>query len=288
MVGPVEVPAIELLGVPYRSAKTRVTTDPDLVVRFGPAAGRALLIMAHDDTVPASPGGVDHSAAVGVVLAFTANEEIGLVGDEALVAHHGDDVAFAIALDLIGASGALSLNGASRLIGDAELGWIAAAADRAGVVVRAPLPHRVVSRAWLQVERSDHGPFTRHRSPALHFYDRGQDGAWIDLAYHSARDTLARVDRGALDEIGRLLRALTAVAPPAHRGDGLWLPAARNVVVPRWLRGGAITPAAARARRPRPRAATRSPGARTSSPGIARCPARAETRIRPGFRRPRR
>jgi Peptidase family M28 len=251
-VGTVEVPAIDLLGVHYRSARTRVTTDPDLIVRFGPATGRALLVMAHYDTVPASPGGVDNAAAVGVVLelarvlaaapppvpvmlAFTANEEIGLVGAEALVARHGDQIAFAIALDLIGASGELSLNGASRLIGRAELGWLAAAADRAGVIVRAPLPHRVVSRAWPQVERSDHGPFTRHGIPAVHFYDRGQDGGWIDLAYHSARDTAARVDRRALDELGRLLRALTAVAPPAYQGDGLWLPVARNVVVPRWI-----------------------------------------------------
>jgi len=250
-VGTVRVPAIDLLGMHYRDAKTRATTDPNLVVRLGPATGRALLVMAHYDTVAASPGGVDNAAAVGVVLelaralaaappafpvllVFTANEEVGLVGAEALVAARGDGVAFAVALDLIGASGALSLNGASRLIGRAELGWLARAADRAGVVVRAPLPHRVVSRAWPQVERSDHGPFTRHGIPAVHFYNRGQDGEWIDLAYHGARDTAARVERRSLDEIGRLLRALTAAPPPAHAGDGLWLPVLRNVVVPRW------------------------------------------------------
>ena len=251
-VGTVEVPAIDVLGVHYRSAQTRVTTDPNLLVRFGPASGRALLVMAHYDTVPASPGGVDNAGAVGVVLelarvlaavpppvpvmlAFTANEEIGLVGAEALVAHRGAEIAFAVALDLIGASGELTLNGASRLIGGAELGWLAAAADRAGVIVRAPLPHRVVSRAWPEVERADHGPFTRHGIPAVHFYNRGQDSAWIDLAYHSPHDTAARVDRRALDEVGRLLRALTAVAPPAYQGDGVWLPVARNVVVPRWI-----------------------------------------------------
>ena len=250
-VGTVTIPAIDVLGRHVRDAKTRVTTDPDLVVRFGPAGGRALLVMAHYDTVPTSPGGVDNAAAVGVVLelaralaaappaipvllAFTANEEIGLVGAEALVARRGDDVAFAVALDLIGGTGALSLNGASRLIGGAELAWIARAADRAGVIVRAPLPHRVVSRAWPQAERSDHGPFTRRGIPAVHFYHRGQDGEWIDLAYHGARDTAARVDRDALDEVGRLLRALTQVAPPPHDGDGFWLPVALNTVVPRW------------------------------------------------------
>jgi len=249
-VGAVEVPARDVPGVVHRAARTRETTDPDLLARFGPA-GRALLIMAHYDTVPVSPGGVDNAAAVGVVLelarafaarppatpvllAFTANEEIGLVGAEALAARRGDEVAFAVALDLIGGTGDLSLNGASRLIGRRELAWLAAAADRAGVVIRAPLPHRVISRWWPQIERSDHGPFTRRGIPAVHFYDRGQDGEWIDLAYHSARDTAARIDRGALDEIGRLLRALAAQPPPAHDGDGLWLPIAVNTVVPRW------------------------------------------------------
>lgn len=245
-VGTVTVPATGM-----RAARTKVTTDPDLLVRFGPPGGKALLVMAHYDTVPGSPGGVDNAAAVAVVLelarvlaaappktpvmlAFTANEEIELVGAEALAGRRGDEVAFAIALDLIGGSGELSLNGASQLIGRAELGWLASAANRAGVVVRAPLPHRVVSRTWPEFERSDHGPFTRHGIPAFHFYHRGQDGEWIDLAYHSARDTAARVQPSSLDEIGRLLRALSASPPPAHDGDGLWLPIATNLVVPRW------------------------------------------------------
>jgi hypothetical protein len=252
-VGTVDLPAIDLFGFYQRPARTEVTTDPDLMVRFGPPGGRALLVMAHYDTVPTSPGAVDNAAGVAVVLelarvlatapppipvmlVFTANEEIGLVGAEALAARRGDEIAFAIALDLIGGHGDLSLNGASRLIGAAELGWLASAADRAGVVVRAPLAHRVVSRAWPQIERSDHGPFTRRGIPAVHFYHRGQDGEWIDLAYHSERDVAARVEPRALDEIGRLLRALTATPPPAHDGDGFWLPLATNVVVPRgWL-----------------------------------------------------
>ena len=250
-VGRVEVPAREVPGVIHRASRVRDTSDPDLVVRFGPA-GRALLIMAHYDTVADSPGAVDNAAAVGVLLelarvlalapppqpvmlVFTANEEIGLVGAEALAMRRGGEVRFAIALDLIGGSGPLSLNGASRLIGRAQLAWIAAAADRAGVVVRAPLPHRVISRWWPEIERSDHGPFTRRGIPAVHLYHRGQDGESIDLAYHSARDTAARIDRGSLDEIGRLLRALVARPPPVGGGDGFWLPVASNTVVPRWL-----------------------------------------------------
>ncbi|HEY3807389.1 MAG TPA: M20/M25/M40 family metallo-hydrolase [Kofleriaceae bacterium] len=250
-VGDVTLPAIDVLGEHVRDAESVHTGDPDLVVRFGPKSGRALLVMAHYDTVPTSPGAVDNAAAVAVALelariyavqppshpvmiAFTADEEGGLVGAEALASRRGDDVEFAIALDLIGGSGELSLNGASALIGDSELRWLARAADRAGVVLRAPLPHRVVSRWWPQAERADHGAFTRRGIRAIHFYDRGQDGEWIDLAYHSRYDVASRVDPSSLEEVGRLLRALADEPPPPHDGDGFWLPLAHNVVVPRW------------------------------------------------------
>ena len=249
-VGAVDLPEITVMGATYRHARRSESTDPNIVVRFGPP-GRVLLIMAHYDTVADSPGAVDNAAAVGVLielartlvrapppygvmLAFTANEEVGLVGAEALAARIGDDVAFAVALDLIGGSGDLVLNGASELIGAEEMRWIASAADRAGAVIRTPLAHRVVSRWWPQAERSDHGPFTRRGIRAIHFYNRGQDGEWIDLAYHSARDVIARVDRSSVDELGRVLLALARVPPPEPGGDGFWIPVLRNRVAPRW------------------------------------------------------
>ena len=249
-VGVVDLPGISVMGATYRDAHRVESTDPDLLVRFGPP-GKVLLIMAHYDTVPGSPGAVDNAVAVGVLielarvlasahpqygvmLAFTANEEIGLVGAEALAARIADDVAFAIALDLIGGSGDLVLNGASELIGAEEMRWLAAAAQRAGIVVRAPLAHRVVSRWWPQAERSDHGPFTRRGVRAVHFYNRGQDGEWIDLAYHSPGDLLPRVDRTSVDEVGRLLFALTRLPPPEPGGaDGFWVPIVANRIIPR-------------------------------------------------------
>ncbi len=249
-VGVVDLPEIVVLGHRYREARRTTTTDPNILVRFGPASGKAVLVMAHYDSVPTSPGAVDNAAAVGVVielarhlqaappatpviLALTAREEDGLIGAEALARR--DDIAFAIALDLIGGDGDLVLNGASTLIGRAEMRWIADAADRAGVIVRGPLAHRVVSRWWPQAERSDHGPFTRHGVRAVHFYHRGQDGDLIDLAYHSQGDTFDRIHRAAVDEVGRLLVALVASPPPAHDGDGFWVPQLVNVIVPRWL-----------------------------------------------------
>jgi hypothetical protein len=208
--------------------------------------------MAHYDSVHESPGAIDNAASVGillelarelqkasppqpVILAFTAAEEAGLVGAEALAAEIADRVSFAIALDLIGGDGELVVNGASMLIGTSELRWLADAADRAGVELGVPLVHRAISRAWPQAERSDHGPFTRRGTRAVHFYHRGHDGEWIDRAYHSYRDVPSRVQRRAVDETGRLLRALIATPVPAYGGDGFPVPFVRGVVVPRWI-----------------------------------------------------
>jgi hypothetical protein len=248
-VGDVELPAIDVLGEHVRDRHTVHVDDPDLLVRFGPP-GPALLLTAHYDTVDGSPGAADNAAAVGtllelarelhasppshpVMLAFTADEEGGLAGAEAL-AQRRTDIAFAVALDLVGGSGDLVLNGASTLIGASEMRWLAGAADRAGVIVRAPLPHRVVSRWWPQAERADHGAFTRRGIRAFHLYNRGSDGEWIDRAYHSAYDVPARLDHTRIAELGRLVVALVAEPPPPHAGDGFWLPLAANTVVPRW------------------------------------------------------
>jgi hypothetical protein len=248
-VGDVTLPAIDVFGIYSMRGTVAVhTDDPDLLVRFGPP-GKALLLTAHYDSVPGSPGATDNAVAVGllielahelrahppsvpVMLAFTADEEFGLVGAEALAAASGD-IEFVVALDLLGGDGDLVLNGASTLIGTAEMRWLAKAADRAGVIVRAPLPQRVVSRWWPQLERSDHGAFTRRGIRAVHLYNRGNDGEAIDVAYHSPHDTPARVDRASVAATGRLVRALVDEPPPPHAGDGFWLPLAVNTVVPR-------------------------------------------------------
>jgi hypothetical protein len=243
--GVVEVPAIELLGRQFRERHAVTVKDPSIVVRFG--QGKALLVMAHYDTVDESPGACDNAAAVAVlvelarvlhdhppsqpvIIAFTSAEEIGLAGAESLADRL--DIEFAIALDLVGGDGPLALNGASKLIGEAELAWLRDAADEAGADLTAPLPHRVISRWWPQAERSDHGPFTRRGVRAVHFYNRGNDGENIDLAYHSPLDVPSRVHRESVAEVGRFLRALASSRVPAHDGDGVWL---AGVVMPRWV-----------------------------------------------------
>jgi hypothetical protein len=250
VVGTVELPEIRVAGGLFREAHTKVVRDPNLITRFGSGDGPALLFMAHYDTVPTSPGAIDNAVGVAVLLelarilqaepppqpvmiVFTAAEEVGLVGAEALAAEVADRTSVAIALDLIGGDGELVVNGAGHLIGRVELQWLADAADRAGVSIGVPAAHRVVSRWWPQAERSDHGPFTRRGTRAIHLYHRGHDGEWIDRAYHSERDTPARVRRESVDEIGRMLRALVASPPPTHGGDGFWVPFVDGVVIPR-------------------------------------------------------
>ncbi len=250
-VGTVEIPQIEIAGLAYRARHSLTVDDPDVLVRFGPPGSKALLVMAHYDTVPRSPGACDNAAAVAillelaralkaepperpVILAFTSAEEVGLAGAESLAAKLGDQIEFAIALDLIGGDGPLVVNGASKLIGASELAWLRDAADRAGTELTFPLAHRVVSRWWPQAERSDHGPFTRRGVRAIHFYNRGNDGDWVDLAYHSERDAWPRVHREQVASVGRLVRALVATPMPAHDGDGFVVPLA-HVVIPRWL-----------------------------------------------------
>ncbi len=252
-LGTVELPAITVMGTHYRLAHQVTSTDVNIIAQFGPPASttnRALLLMAHYDSVATSPGAADNAAAVAVLLqlaaelavappsfpvlvAFTAREEDGLVGAQALANAHGDEIGFAIALDLIGTDGRLTLNGAGTLLGRRELQYLADVAHAAHVKLDAPIPHRIISRWWPQAERSDHGPFTQHGIRAVQLYHRGHNGELIDLAYHLAHDQITRIRAPRLAEILALLRGIVGVAPPGvglqHSsivgGDaGWWMP----------------------------------------------------------------
>jgi hypothetical protein len=264
-LGNVELPEVRVLGRLYRQRIATSSTDVNVVARFGAAATAtqpALLLMAHYDSVTDSPGAADNAAAVAVLLelcahlhkqppafpvivAFTAREEDGLIGAEMLARDGGNLVGFAIALDIVGLDGALTLNGASNLIRRAELTYLADVSNRAGVSLDLPATHRIVSRWWPQAERSDHGPFTRLGIRAVHFYHRGSNGELIDTAYHSPFDIGARIDASKLLEVASLLRVIVTTPPPGVRqfsepagsGDaGWWIPSVMGTwVAPRRL-----------------------------------------------------
>jgi hypothetical protein len=255
-VGIVDVPGIAIGPLRVRPPFRHEGRDDNLVARFGPAEGQALVFLAHYDTVPNVPGAADNAASVGLLLelarelaahpppapvwlAFTADEEVGLVGAHRLADELGDRVGFAIALDLVGLDGPLVVNGAGELIRGDELRWLAGAADVAGVDLASPWPHRIVSRWWPQAERADHGAFTNRGIRAVHLFHRGgSSGERIYLAYHTPRDRVDQLSPGALAEGARLVRALAARPPPPPSSSssdlGVWLPLPGNRVVPRW------------------------------------------------------
>src|SRR6201999_4468905 len=65
VAGDVDLPAIVVAGTTFREARHVYSDDADLILRFGPP-GKALLLMGHYDSMPASPGAVDDAAAVAV------------------------------------------------------------------------------------------------------------------------------------------------------------------------------------------------------------------------------
>jgi hypothetical protein len=178
-----------------------------------------------------------------VYLAFTAAEERRLLGAHALYQHIGERVGLAVSLDLVGSPGELTLNGLSNGLGAAWLAWLDGVGDKAGVSLTAPVFHRVISRLFPQLERSDHGVFTREGVPAFHIYHRGDHRRGDDpvfLAYHTEFDTADRVDEQAVAAAARFVFTLSRVGGelPAIGGDrGTWVP----------LPGGSAVVAAARA-----------------------------------------
>jgi hypothetical protein len=236
VLGAVDLPPVRVAGrttVPARIAE--VDRDADIVVRLaGAAPGPALVLMAHYDTVPGSPGALDNAASVGllleltraliarpparpVVVAFTAAEEIGLVGAVVLARDMVAPVGLAVSLDLVGADQTV-MNGLGPLMGRPWLVWLHAAADDAGVAVPPPRPHRVVSRLAPEMERSDHGPFARAGVPALHLYGRG--ASRIFRPYHSPWDTTRWIDRAVLDTAARFVAAVARRPGPLPRSGG--------------------------------------------------------------------
>jgi Peptidase family M28 len=205
---------------------------------------RVLLLIAHHDAVPGSPGANDNAAAVGILLAlrarlagrvprgwrvrllFTAAEELGYLGARAWVQE----------MPLTGIEGVLSLElcgiGDSLAIWDAgEEGPFLHRATRAldGLGLRRDESYHLVGR--IPVFGSDHRAFSAAGIPAYgltivpareadalrKFVLSPARSAFRHLVrrpvpfdtYHTSRDRLATLEPAALD---RTVRALEAIA----------------------------------------------------------------------------
>lgn len=172
----------------------------NVLVRIpGTAPSRALLVMAHYDSVAAGPGCGDDAAAVAVlldvsrslasvarprndvILLFTDGEELGLLGARAFVERHSwmRDVGLAINFDSGGVSGPAALWETSR--GNARL-----------VRHYAQAVPFVVAGSW-SADRSygtDLAPFRRAGIPGLGLGFLGGQATH----YHRATDSLDRLD----------------------------------------------------------------------------------------------
>jgi aminopeptidase YwaD len=178
---------------------------------------RVLLLCAHHDAIPGSPGANDNAAAVGILLhliprlparipsgwrvrlLFTAAEEIDYLGARAYVAEQSlDGVAGVLSLELCGIGDAVALwdAGARSPFLDA----VTAALERAGLRADAG-GHHVVGR--IPMFGSDHRAFAAVGIPAYGF-------TMVPLAHADA------LRRFVLSPVRSTFRSLVHRPPPFH------------------------------------------------------------------------
>jgi aminopeptidase YwaD len=188
-------------------ATARGTTRPDEVVVVG----------AHFDSVPGSPGANDNASGVAVVLEaarvlagaplarsvqfvlFSA-EEVGLHGSAAFVSARRAGVVAMVNLDMVGWGDRLMVgDGSGR--DDGPVGTALETARRLGIEV-----------TRFRATASDHTSFERVGVPVV-FLHRG-----VDPSYHRPTDVPANVEPRHLEETARLVVALVQELAGAHSG----------------------------------------------------------------------
>ncbi|MFI9009119.1 M20/M25/M40 family metallo-hydrolase [Actinosynnema sp. NPDC053489] len=215
-------------------------TDPSV------SGGKALLLVAHYDSVPTGPGAADDGAAVAamletlravaagavrndVVFLFTDGEEAGTLGAEAYVRRNGVDGVGAV------------LNWEAR--GSGGPVWMfQTGADNApfvsafGGASSRPIANSFAYEVYRRMPNySDFTVFQRAGA-------RGLDSAFIEDVrdYHSPYDDVARLDRGSLQHHGEtmvgLVRALGDRDLRAGGGDAVYFDLFSRVLVryPTW------------------------------------------------------
>lgn len=203
----------------------------NVVARLGGPGGGALLLVAHYDSTPVSPGANDDLAGVAtsleivralsalegappqpVVVLFADGEEAGLLGAEAFRQEHpfARDVGAVVNLDGRGSGG---LSTPFQLSGDPA--WVL---EQVGQDLLAP----VVSSAFQAVYPflPADTDFTVFRRQGIHGADVAMVGNIFD--YHTARDRLETVEPGTVQSLGdtglALVRALAGAPPPPRGG----------------------------------------------------------------------
>ncbi|PSL56173.1 peptidase M28-like protein [Saccharothrix carnea] len=237
--------------VPWRGV-ARVATPHNVVARVrgtDPAlsGGKALLLVAHYDSVPTGPGAADDGAAVAamletlravttgavgndVVFLFTDGEEAGTLGAEAYVRRNGVDGVGAV------------LNWEAR--GSGGPVWMfQTGADNApfvsafGAASSRPIANSFAYEVYRRMP--NYSDFTVFQEAGA----RGLNSAFIEHVhdYHSPYDDLERLDRGSLQHHGEtmvgLVRALGDRDLRAGGGDAVYFDLFSRLLVhyPTWL-----------------------------------------------------
>ena len=234
---------LDARGIPFHRHRfaTFEGAGENFAVDLG-GGGPALLLIAHHDAVPKSPGANDNAAAVGILLSllarwsaheprgrvrllFSACEEIGYLGSRAWVRERGvGDVRGVLSLELPGVGDSLAVWDASERT--PFLDRVRGTLEELGL--RADEGHHVVGR--IPVFGSDHRAFAVAGVAAYGFTSVPTDEASalrefvfhpVRAAvraggrrpppfdtYHTPRDTAATLDPRALDRMAAALTAL--------------------------------------------------------------------------------
>ena len=218
-----------------------VHTPNNLVVCNG--TGR-ILLLAHSDTVPNSPGALDNAVAVAslievgrlhgdanLCLGFPSQEEIGLIGSrylaEQIESWHPDptQLDLVVSLDLVG-HGDLSVTGLNRQWDHNKIDALLSNGS-----LYSEYGYQVVSRLFPSLERSDHAPFAKKGFLSIQLLGRNQYG--ITPHYHQSNDTVYEDEA-----IQELMDGLdTIIDKPIQRSTNGLLNSATfgTHIVPWWL-----------------------------------------------------
>ncbi|MGB9374714.1 MAG: M28 family peptidase, partial [Jiangellales bacterium] len=199
----------------------------NVVARLGPAQQR-VLVVAHVDSKPGTPGAVDNASGVVVLLLLArlladrglaaAEDDAGL-GVELLVVNGEDCYSAAGELAYLAAHEAeleavrlvLNVDGVGYRTGGTAFSLYGVEDDTAGVI-RSSLtgrPRLGEGPSWFQ---SDHMVFAQRGRPAVAFTTDQLDTAMSEVI-HTAHDTPAQVDVTLLVELAEALADLVDTLP---------------------------------------------------------------------------
>lgn len=183
----------------------------------GTGGGKAVLLVAHYDSVPTGPGASDNGAGVAAVLEsmralkagpplkndiialLSDGEEVGLLGADAFVEEHpwAKNVGLVLNMDARGNSGPSLMFETSE-----DNGWLVAEVAK---VSDRPVANSLMPDLYAKLLQSDTdlSVFKKDGLPGLNFaYIEG------DTAYHTVLDTPDRIDQRSLQSQGQQILAL--------------------------------------------------------------------------------